>query len=333
MSVVGIGNALVDILIQIPSDDILAKLDLPKGSMTLIDFEKHMELCQAFEAIPRTLAAGGSAANTINGLAKLNTQTAFIGKIGNDPTGEEFRRDQINSNITPVLQISNDTPTGKCISFVSHCGERTMATYLGAAATMQAPQIEELDLRGNKILYVEGYLLYNESLIEQALKQAKDQGLTVALDMASYNVVADKRELLTRLIRQYVDIIFANEDEAREFTGQEPQQAIEQLSHLCQVAIVKIGAKGSLIASGTERYTIGVIQATPCDKTGAGDLYAAGFLYGYCRNYPLKMAGDIGAILSSKVVEVMGPKMTDQQWVEITDLVRRIEHGEDLVVF
>lgn len=328
MNIIGIGNALVDIVVEIPSDEVLVKLGLPKGAMTLIDESTHNLILKAIGNLPKTVAAGGSTANTISGLARLGVKTAYIGKIAYDQTGEYFKEDQIASHISPRLLYSDCLPTGKCISLVSPCKERTMATYLGAASSLEAA---EVTIPHYDLIFVEGYLLYNHTLIESVMKQAKADGIKIALDLASYNVVADNLDFLKHLITQYVDIVFANEEEARQYTGLEALEALEILAAQCEIAVVKIGASGSLVAQGDQRCRIGVIDAVPCDKTGAGDLYASGFLYGTSKGCSLKMCGDMGAILSSRVVEMMGPKMSDDTWVEIIDMVARIEKGEDIV--
>lgn len=328
MNIIGIGNALVDIVTEIPSDETLVRLGLPKGSMTLIDHSQHNAILKALAGLSHTTAAGGSAANTINGLAKMGSRTSFIGKIADDTTGDMFRRDQQSNRINPLLLHSEDLPTGKCISLVSPCKERTMATFLGAASTLQQHEVIIPDAH---LLYIEGYLLYNQELIESIMKQARDKGIKIAIDLASYNVVADNLEFLKELISRYVDIVFANEDEAREYTGKNAEESLEILAQSCEIAVVKIGARGSLVAGAGERHHVGVIEATPRDKTGAGDLYAAGFIYGLTRGHAMKTCGDIGAILSSKVVEVMGPKMSDNTWDEIALLVAQVENGENIV--
>lgn len=331
MSVIGIGNALMDILVHIPSDKILSDLNLSKAAMHMIDLERHHNIVKLIDHLPKSHAAGGSAANTINGLAKLGVDTAFIGKVGRDHTGQLFCEDQRTNNIKTIIEVTDENPSGKCISMISPCGERTMATFLGAAICMNENSVDRTSIRGYKVLYVEGYLIYNQPLIEAAMSKAKEEGLIVALDLASYTVVADNMEFLNYLIDKYVDIVFANEEEAREFTSLEADQALNHLSERCHTAVVKIGAEGSLIASGEQRHRVGVIDATPIDKTGAGDLYAAGFLYGLCKGLPLKMCGDIGAVLSSKVVEIVGAKMEETLWCEIRELVMAIERGEEVV--
>lgn len=328
MKIVGIGNALVDIVTQIPSDATLEQLQLPKGSMTLIDIETHNNIIKMIDYAAATFTTGGSAANTINGLARMGTQSAFIGKIADDMAGNFFRDDQITSGIESLLLYSTELASGKCISLVSPCKDRTMATYLGAASDLSP---NEVILPKCDMIYIEGYLLYNHSLIERIMELAAEQGIKIALDLASYNVVEDNRDIIERLIIKYVDLVFANEEEARAYTGKEAQEALDIMASQCETVIIKIGARGSLLARNGEQVKVGVIDAVPCDKTGAGDLYAAGFIYGLDRGHSLKMCGDIGAILSSKVVEVMGPKMDNARWQDIESLVRRVENGEDIV--
>jgi len=332
MSIIGVGNALTDIIIDIPSESVLDRLGFPLGGMYMIEEEDHYRLLDIISGYPHSFAAGGSAANTINGLAKLGLPVAFTGKVGNDITGREFAADQTTSGISTWLEVSDDMPSGKCISMVLEGGERTMATYLGSSINVSGHELTPQRLKENKILYVEGYIVYNRALIEDVMRRAKEAGLMVALDLASYNVVKDNREVLHYLVAEYVDIIFANQQEAFEFTGLDEREALESLAEFSKIAVVKTGACGSLVARGKDRFHVGVIDdAIPRDKTGAGDLYASGFLYGLCKGYSLDVCAEIGAILSSKVIEVAGPKMDECQWSEIRGLVERIENGDHVV--
>ena len=330
MSVIGVGNALTDIIVDIPSAEILDRLGFPVGGMYMIDEPSHLGMLDLLAEYPHGYAAGGSAANTVNGLAKLAVKAAFAGKVGNDRTGREFAGDQSANGVDSWLEVSDDLHSGKCISMVLPGGERTMATYLGASITSSGDQLTPERLGAHKILYVEGYIVYSP-LIEKAMKSAKNAGLLVALDLASYNVVEDNREYLHYLADKYVDIIFANRDEALQFTGCEPPEALDVLAARCPVVVVKVGSQGSLMAMGGEKIHMGVIDAVPRDKTGAGDLYASGFLYGLAKGLTPERCGAIGAVLSSKVIEVAGPKMDEAAWSGIRSLVARIENGEKIV--
>jgi sugar/nucleoside kinase (ribokinase family) len=149
------------------------------------------------------------------------------------------------------------------------------------------------------------------------MKLAKQAGMKIVMDLASYNVVEANIDLLKKVINDYVDIVFANEEEAKAFTGKDPEAALEELATMCETAIVKIGAKGSLIQSNNKIHRIGVIEVNAIDTTGAGDLFAAGFLYGYAQGWDFQKAGQLGALLSGRVIETVGPKLTSDSWNQI----------------
>lgn len=310
--VIGLGNALVDILIALPNNDLLEKFNLPLGSMTLIDEDRLFEITEAIQDLEAKIAAGGSAANTINGLANTNIETAFIGKIGDDEMGHIFKEDMQDNGITPYLGISS-TPSGRAIAFVSPNGERTFATYLGASLELDVEDVKAAPLADYDLMYIEGYLVQNEALIRAGIAEAKKAGLKVALDLASYNVVESNLELLQSLLKD-VDFVFANEEEAKAFCNETPEKAVLTLGNLCEYAIVKCGADGSLIHHNNAVTKIGVIEVSPIDTTGAGDLFAAGFLSGLLQARSISESGEAGALLAGKVIEVMGPKLDEETW-------------------
>lgn len=313
MKVIGIGNALVDLLTAIDNDQLLNSLSLPKGSMQLVDGERMKHSLEATRHLDRTIASGGSAANTIHGLARLGIETGFIGKIGSDELGQAFSSDMIGAGIRPIL-FQSKTPTGTALALISKDSERTFAVHLGAAIELGASDISPANFNGYQHLHIEGYLVQNHALIETAVKLAKEADLTISLDLASYNVVESNREFLMKIVSQYVDIVFANEDEAKAFTGKSPEESLTDLAGLTKIAVVKVGPRGSLIQSGDETHRVGIVKSKPIDTTGAGDLYASGFIYGLSKNLPLRVCGEIGALLAGRVIEVMGPKLDVTTW-------------------
>ena len=315
--ILGIGNALVDVLTQLENDELLASLNLPKGSMQLVDAVKSAEIQELSKDLEKNMASGGSAANTIHGLAKLGAETAFIGTIGKDKTGDFFHKDLVDNNITPHLIIS-ESPSGISNAMISKDGERTFGTFLGAAIELSASSLEAEKFKGSDIIHVEGYLVQNHKLLEAILKMAKDNGLKVSIDLASYNVVEDNLEFLHKMVEKYVDIVFANEEEATAFTGLEPKQALESISKVCDIAIVKIGGDGSMIKQGDQITIVPVEKIAPIDTTGAGDLYAAGFLYGLSVNFDHYKSGRIGSLLASTVIKNIGAKISNKNW----DIIR-----------
>ena len=164
------------------------------------------------------------------------------------------------------------------------------------------------------LLHIEGYLVQNHDLVESILQKAKSNGLKISVDLASYNVVEDNLEFLQEMISKYVDIVFANEEEAKAFTGMEPEDALNSLAQICETAVVKIGGEGSMIKTGDKIDIVKIDKLTPIDTTGAGDIYAAGFLYGYINNLGNKKSGEIGSLLASNVIQVIGAKISDKNW-------------------
>ena len=319
--ILGIGNALVDILVQLPNDEPLHKLELPKGSMQLIDQTTMKRISDATSLLEKHVATGGSASNTSVALARLGCNVGFIGKVGHDELGSFYSDDLTNNNVTPHL-LKSDLPSGRCNVLISTDSERTMATYLGAAVTLNADDLNIETFRQYDILHIEGYLVQNYNLITRAGQLAKESGLTVSIDLASYNIVAENIDFLQNFVTKYVDIVFANEEEATAFTQLPAEQAVHSIAQQASLAIVKVGAKGSYIKQGDTLLHIPAEKVKPIDTTGAGDVYAAGFLYGYANNLPLSRCAEIGTLCAAQVIEEIGAKITPERWKKIHDKLK-----------
>lgn len=315
--IIGMGNALVDVLVRIDDDSLLEKLHLPKGSMQLIQEDTLSEIRKYTSGMKIHRSTGGSAGNTVCALAALGANPGFIGKVGQDETGAFFgdtlRQRGVNASLATC-----DLPSGIASTFISTDGERTFGTYLGAAATLRAEDLSRKMFAGYNYLYIEGYLLQDHDLMLRAVQLAKEEGLQVCLDMASYNVVEAERDFFDQLIVKYVDIVFANESEALAYTGKAPHEALEEIASKCSIAVVKTGKEGSLVKKGTE-----VIQLLSCpvdnvlDTTGAGDFYAAGFMYGLTCGYSLEKCVQISTILATAVIQEVGTTLPAKKWDEI----------------
>ena len=318
-------------LVNLSSDDVLHKYGIARGSMSLVDSALQSEVSKAVAGRPYSLSLGGSADNTIRAMARLGAEVGFIGKVGHDTTGDFFEQALDNLGICPVI-FRGTNRSGKCVSLISPDGERTMLTHLGAALEMVADEISPAIFEGYDCLYVEGYLVQNHQLIECAISTAKSCGLKVAIDLASFNVVEENIEFLRRIVAQYVDIVFANEDEARVFSGEsEPINALQYISEMCELAVVKIGMRGALIKQGEQVVHVGIMEAAKrVDTTGAGDFYAAGFLYGMCEGLSLRQCGTIGAIAAGKVIEVVGTTFGEEVWADIYRLVEKVKSEQYL---
>ncbi len=321
--IIGLGNALVDIIVFLEDDVLLEELELPKGSMQLVDIKKSGKVRSASEHLESSFASGGSAANTIYGLARLGLETGFIGKTGKDDYGRIFREDLEKSNINPVLFLS-DTHSGRAVALISPDKERTFATHLGAAIELCAQDLSEEHFSGYDYCHIEGYLVQNHELLEKALRLAKEKGLLVSLDLASYNVVEENLEFLKYIVEEYVDIVFANEEEAKSFTGKAPEDALNELAAICEIAVVKIGKDGSMVRSGDQIYSIPAIDADVVDTNGAGDIYAAGFLYGLSQKWPLDKCAMIGGILAGKIIEITGARLDEEGWERALRMIENL---------
>lgn len=314
--ILGIGSALVDILTQIPDEQILKELNLPKGSMTYVDAKTSVEIGKKLAYLGNQMASGGSAANTMSGLAQLDVEAGFLSKIGKDEIGRFFEKQMTESHVKPLM-LKSETPSGRVQALVTADGERTFATCLGAAAEMCADDIKPELFDGWDIFYVEGYLVANPTMLKKAIETAKAQGMTIAIDLASYNVVEESHDFLLDLVNNYVDIVFANEKEAFAFTGMEPKAAMNYIAERCDIAVVKIGSKGALVQRGNEIVTVPPMQADVVDTTGAGDMWAAGFLAGLVKGKDLQTCGMMGAIVAKNIIEVVGAKMDSARWEKI----------------
>ena len=323
--VIGIGNALTDMLVNLKTDKVLDTFNLPKGSMSLVDAALQTEISKSVAGLPYSLSLGGSAGNTIRAMARLGCDVGFIGKVGTDKTGDFFIQALENLGIEPFIFRGKER-SGRCVSLISPDGERTMVTFLGAALELSAAEVTPAIFEGYDCLYIEGYLVQDHELIAGAVRTAKACGLKVAIDLASFNVVEANLEFLRSLIQDYVDIVFANEDEAKAFTGEgEPLNALQMLSELCELAVVKVGIKGALIKRGSEVVHVEIMAAAKrVDTTGAGDLYAAGFLSGLCEGLTLRQCGTIGAIVAGKVIEVVGTTFSEEAWQHAFQLVEKV---------
>lgn len=315
--IIGMGNALVDVLVRIDDDSLLEKLHLPKGSMQLIQEDTLSEIRKYTSGMKIHRSTGGSAGNTVCALAALGANPGFIGKVGQDETGTFFG-DTLRQRGVNALLATCDLPSGIASTFISTDGERTFGTYLGAAATLRAEDLSRKMFAGYNYLYIEGYLLQDHDLMLRAVQLAKEEGLQICLDMASYNVVEAERDFFDQLIVKYVDIVFANESEALAYTGKAPHEALEEIASKCSIAVVKTGKEGSLVKKGTE-----VIQLLSCpidnvlDTTGAGDFYAAGFMYGLTCGYSLEKCVQISTILATAVIQEVGTTLPAKKWDEI----------------
>lgn len=316
MNTVTLGNALVDVLLKLESDETLAAVGIRKGAMDMINEEQMIRIRKSQERLERSEAPGGSACNTARAMATLGATVGFIGKIGDDAVGQFYEKAVREAGVTPYF-IHTKGISGSCTVLISPDGERTMGTFLGPAATIRPDEISEDMLARYQCIYIEGYLIVNEPLVRTTMEKAKKLGLKIALDLSNYNIVNAFKELLEDLIPRYVDILFSNESEAETYTGLPAREAVKALAGQVDIAIVTLGKEGAMVGHGGHVFSVAAEGGKPVDTTGAGDNFAAGFLYGLSRGVTLEQCARIGSLLAGYVIDVIGPQIPAGQWEQI----------------
>lgn len=308
MKIIGIGNALLDVLLRLKSDTTLETIGMKKGAMDLVDEATMRSIQHEQSGLERSEAPGGSVCNTMRALAMLGADAGYIGKIGSDANGAFYEQAIRDAGLKPHL-VRTDGISGCCTVLMSPDSERTMATFLGPAATLTADDVSDDVLSSYDCLYIEGYLISNDKLFLPLLQRAKRNGLKIALGLANFNVVNGFKDLLEKTIPEYVDILFANEEEAEAYTGLLPDEAMKAIMKEVEYSVITIGKEGAWVGRKGEMVHVPALNLTPIDTTGAGDNFAAGFLFGYSQNASLKQSAEIGAVMAAHVVETVGPQI------------------------
>tara|TARA_Y100001968_G_scaffold95865_1_gene86034 strand:+ start:1457 stop:2473 length:1017 start_codon:yes stop_codon:yes gene_type:complete len=311
IDVIGIGNAIVDVLVY-AKDSFIESNSLKKGNMCLIN-EEHAEKLYS-QIIPNLETSGGSAANTLAGIAQLGGKSAFIGRVKNDNLGKIFTQEIRSSGSFFETSPTNEGPnTARCIIFVTPDAQRTMCTYLGASSYLEPDDLDFSLIRRSKVLYLEGYLFDSPPAKRAFIKASeisKLSGGEVALSLSDSFCVNRHREEFKNLIENYIDILFANESEIKSlYESSSLENAISRIKGCCKIAVITCGSNGSIIITKEKNininpYSLGEV----IDTTGAGDLYASGFLYGYVKNKDLETSGSIGSICAGQIITQLGSR-------------------------
>jgi sugar/nucleoside kinase (ribokinase family) len=306
-----IGNALVDVLATV-DEGFLVRENIVKGSMNLVDIKRSKHLQSLVNS--RTEMSGGSAANTAYGLASLGGKAGFIGKISADRLGESFSHDLDTVGVRFFPGVTCETEdTGRCLIVVTPDGNRTMNTFLGAASLLDAADISKTAVQSAAVVFLEGYLFDKDAAKEAfrtAAEYAHAAGRKVALTLSDSFCVDRHRADFLALVKNDIDILFSNEDELKAlYQVDSINDGLHQLRDNCEFAAVTRNEHGSVVIDGDE---VVIIDAEPVesvvDATGAGDMYAAGFIYGFVRGKPIEQCGKIGSIVASEVITHMGPR-------------------------
>lgn len=310
---IGVGSPLVDFIVHVDDDFLAREVPGGKGGMQMVDAAHIAGLIDKAGGTV-TRAPGGAAANTTVGAAALGLRTAFVGSAGADELGRYFAASLGEVACESRLLHSEELPTGHVLSLVTPDAQRTMRTCLGAALALAPDRFSPDIFAGSRMVMLEGYTLFNHELTRAIARAAKAAGCELALDLASFEVVQANRGILEELLAGQVDLVFANEDEARAWHP-DLEQALADLGRRTTVAVVKLGAEGALIQSGAERHRVEAEKVPAVvDTTGAGDNWAAGFLAGYLRGLPLDRCGRLGSHAGAAVVQKLGAQPDPADW-------------------
>ena len=318
--IVGLGSALVDMLVN-ESDEFVRRIGVKKGGMTLVAMPDLETILNQASTKP-IVVPGGSACNTAVGIGRLGGQSRFVGKRGDDDTGQFFENALVERGVEPLLMTSS-LPTGRVLSIITPDAQRTMITYLGASADTQPEEITQACFTDSAVVHMEGYLLLNPGLMTASLKAAKNAGALVSLDLASFTVVEQSKAILEEMIEQYVDILIANEDEALAYTGfNDDTRALARLARHVKMAVLKVGARGSFIQQEDRVCRIPALgTGTAIDTTGAGDLWASGFLFGLAKGYTHEKCGRLASACGYEVCQVVGADIPAGGWIRIKKIM------------
>jgi sugar/nucleoside kinase (ribokinase family) len=321
-----IGNALVDVLAKTSEDYIAQQKEvagMEKGSMNLVDSKRALDLYS--DMIEPVKMSGGSAGNTMACFASFGGKGAYIGKVADDALGMTFS-DSLNDMGVDykTAPLSGGTSTGRCMILVTPDGERTMSTFLGAAVELTPEDIHEDLIASAKVTYLEGYLFDPPKAMEAFIKAARiahEAGRLVSLTLSDSFCVGRHREAFKNLVSYHVDILFANEDELMSlYETDNLEEALKMVEGQCAISATTRSEKGSIIINSGHRTTITAEEnVTVVDSTGAGDAYAAGFLYGFTEGMNMEECGRLGSIAAAEVIQQMGPRPA----TNLADLVHK----------
>lgn len=314
--VLGIGNALVDVCLEVTDADITA-LQLNKGIMHLVGAGRQTEILTHLDGKERTIELGGSALNVIRILASLGSKTAFLGMVAKDDFGRRILDRMKEFSIVPLLaSAQTDEPTGSCVVLTTPDGERTMNTHLGTSRLYNEAHILHNEIASAQVIHIEGYQWDTDGqkkAIEQAIQTARKEGTKVSIDVADPFAVNRSGDDFRRLIDAGVDILFANEEEARLLYDYPPEETARRLAEKGVLAVIKLGDKGALIQNREEKHSVSAVPVEKvADTNGAGDIFASGFLHGYVAGRSLPDCGRMAATLAADVISRVGVTVSEK---------------------
>lgn len=324
--IVGIGNALVDIEFKV-DEDFFSDNKIEKGLMTLVDEERQNHLMEVIDTEEAKKQCGGSAANTVIAVSQFGGKAYYSCKVANDELGHFFMKDLSDAGVDNNLDPDNleQGITGKCLVMVTPDAERTMNTFLGITQNFSVKEVNEAAIKDGKYLYIEGYLVTSDNgrhAMQHAKKVAEENGVKVALTFSDPAMVKYFKEGFDEVIGHGVDLLFANEEEARLFTGKDDLlEAREELKKVAKHFVITLGKNGAIIFDGDTFIDIEPYKTTSIDSNGAGDMFAGAFTYGITNGHTYASSGKLASMASSKIVSQFGPRL---KWHEAKEILGRM---------
>ncbi len=314
--VLGIGAPCMDILMKVDPDFI--ELLGNKGGSQQTGWKYFEDILSQAKKRKQIITTGGSCSNTIKGLQNYKHPCAFFGKMGRDEMGRRYLKGLINEDITSLC-IQSDAPTQLCACLITPDGDRTMRCFPGAANDLTVEDLSPELFMDVDLVHIEGYMLYvkDKHFLGEAMRMAKQAGTCLSLDLSSFELVKIQRDRILDLLKKYVDIVFANADEIHALLGLDPLSGCHVLKGICNIAVVMIGKDGCLVGSGDKVIHCPASPANVIDTTGAGDLFASGFLHGYLQGASLEESAHVGNRTGAAVCEVIGAEIPKEKWMSL----------------
>lgn len=307
----------MDLLARVPDEFLQGNVAGDKGGMVLVDHDEMQRILGLLDGDP-AYATGGSAANATFNAARLGLRATFLGKLGNDDLARIYRHAFEQAGVDGTRFKRGAQPNARCLALVTPDAQRTLRTHLGAAMTLAPAEVTPADFHGCRHAHIEGYLVFNRALADAVIASARAAGCTTSLDLSSFEVVHASRDWLFNQFSRGIDVVFANEDEIRALFDDQVSDfstLARKLAGHGVLAAVKVGKDGAWIARGTELHRIApVAVADVIDTNGAGDAWAAGFLFGHLRGWSLPACGNLASLLGAETVMHMGPIIPDTHW-------------------
>lgn len=320
-NIIGIGAPIIDYILEI-EESYLENIPGAKGGMVPIEYSLLAKILKDYKKDPPTFL-GGSASNTIRSLAWLGEHCGFVGKIGVDVAGQRIQKGLAACGVDTTYLFSTQTPTSQVLCLITPDKERTLRSFLGASRELLPQELTPQMFRGVKLVHFEGYMLLNKPVADRALELAREAGAIISFDLGSFEIVEMFKETIFDYLKNYVDIVFGNSAEIYSLTKLDPERGGEALRDLCNIVVVLMGKKGCYVAQGKHSFyhSASPVIELPIDTTGAGDLFASGFLHGYLKGLPLLNCARFGALAGAAIVQVQGVELSQSEWKNLRGMM------------